>query len=557
MPTSSKTTGYTWLLPVLLLIVSGACHNYYKVTAVRSENPAATSGSIDSLQSKNRYFVLRNGNEAFYLKNITLSEDRKLLHGMLDMLPPTHQLHLVNGLKGKMQYKKSSMEGMGVLNEVHFYTPYDSTARTGSYTLSLDRVQKIEIIEHDKKRTTNSYVIGALGYTLGAVAVVGIIIAATKSSCPFVSAYDGNEFSLQGEIYGGAIYPQLARHDYIPLKMAPLPDGTLQLKITNELKERQYTDMADLLVITHDKHTKVLADEKGNLYSVSAPQAPTNASLGNNKNILSALLKAGDNELMYMDDSSRADAGNEVILKFNKPINTSKGKLVLTLKNSYWLDLLYGELAKGFGTYYASYMKEQKIKPAAELLKWVKEQQIPLEVSVKTKEGWKKVIDITTIGPLAAREMVVPVELPATDEPVTEIKLSAGFMFWEIDYAAMDFTSENIISVQKLSPRKATDETGKNVLSQLEKEDGHYLEQPEIGNAATLVYKTKPNTDISKTQTYILHAKGYYEHIRDFKNKPDVLFLSQFRQPNAFPVYGMHLYKKVRNESLQSLAGAQ
>ena len=49
-----------------------------------------------------------------------------------------------------------------------------------------------------------------------------------------------------------------------------------------------------------------------------------------------------------------------VVMKFNKPAGVSKGKLLLTLKNSYWLDLLYGELAKGFGTYYASYMKEQK-----------------------------------------------------------------------------------------------------------------------------------------------------------------------------------------------------
>jgi hypothetical protein len=259
--------------------------------------------------------------------------------------------------------------------------------------------------------------------------------------------------------------------------------------------------------------------------------------------------------LLYLDDSSKADARNEIVLKFNKPAAASKGKLLLTLKNSYWLDLLYGEVAKGFGTYYATYMKEQKTKPAAELLKWVKEQQIPLEISLKTKEGWKKITDITTIGPLATREIVVPVELPVSDETITAIKLSSGFMFWEIDYAAMDFTGDNSFAVQKLSPSSATDETDKNVLAKLQNEDGLYLEQPEIGNIATLTYKSKISTDPSKTQTYILHARGYYEHIRDFKNKPDVNFLSQFKQPNAFPVYGMQLYKKVRNESLRSLAG--
>jgi hypothetical protein len=254
-----------------------------------------------------------------------------------------------------------------------------------------------------------------------------------------------------------------------------------------------------------------------------------------------------------MDDSSNADARNEVILKFNKAANVSKGKLLLNIKNSYWLDLLYGELAKGFGTYYAAYMKEQRSKPAAELLKWVKEQQIPLEVSVKTTVGWKKITDITTIGPLAFRETVVPVDLPG-NEPFIEVKLSSGFMFWEIDQVAMDFTSDDNFTVQSLTPAAAKDEHGNNVLPQLAKEDGQYLEQPDIGNIATLTYQSIPVKDQSQKQTFILHAKGYYEHIRDFEHKPDLKFLYQFRQPNAFPVYGMSLYKKISEESLRSLA---
>lgn len=127
-------------------------------------------------------------------------------------------------------------------------------------------------------------------------------------------------------------------------------------------------------------------------------------------------------------------------------------------------------------------------------------------------------------------------------------------MFWEIDYAALDFSADQTFSVQHVSPEKATDELGQNVLPQLQKEDAVYLEQPAIGNAATLVYTIAPNLDITKTQSYILHAKGYYEHIRDFKNKPDVAFLKQFTKPNAFPLYGMRLYNKIQHQNLQALA---
>ncbi len=143
-----------------------------------------------------------------------------------------------------MQYKTSDFP---VLTEVHLYIAQDTPLSMGSYTLALDRIGKIEVIEEDRKRTTNSYVSGAVGYTLDTIAIAAIIIAATKSSCPFVSANTGNEFVLQGEIYGGAIYPQMARDDYMPLRMQRTPGGTLQLKISNELQERQYTDFCRLI----------------------------------------------------------------------------------------------------------------------------------------------------------------------------------------------------------------------------------------------------------------------------------------------------------------------
>ncbi len=542
-----------WGLSVLFILGFFSCQNFYKATSPAYKNEAEKAAKVDSLRLTSRYFILRNGSEAFYMKNPVLSADQKTLQCTLDNLSPLNKLHLTNGRGGNMRYKKNDIADYSVLNEVHLYIPPDNNAVLGKYTLALDKVQKIEVIEKDQKRTTSSYVIGAIGITVGALTVATIIILATKSSCPFVSAYTNNEFVLQGEIYGGAIYPQMARHDYIPLQMSPLADGTVQLKISNELKERQYTDMAELMVITHGINTKVFADETGKLYSISNPQPPVSAMLGNNKDVLSSISHAGDNEILYLDDSTQTDARNEVMMQFKKTAAVSKGKLVLSLKNSYWLDMLYGELAKGFGTYYTKYMEKQHSKPLSELLKWTKEQQMPLEVAVKTSTGWKIQTDITTIGPLANRTVIVPVNLPAGEE-ITAIKLSAGFMFWEIDYAALDFSDDQSFTIQQVTPEKATDELGQNVLPQLQKEDAVYLEQPAIGNAATLVYKILPNQDNTKTQSYILHAKGYYEHIRDFKNKPDVAFLKQFTKPNAFPLYGMKLYNKIRVENLQTLA---
>jgi hypothetical protein len=532
-----------------LLTMQMGCHNFYRI----SKTPVTTaSKDIEKLKLQNRYFILRSGPTAWYMNVISVSEDQKSLQCTLDSLPPEHKLHLKNGRNGEFRYKDKIPEN-SVLNEVHFYIPADKTILPGSvYTLSLDKVQKIEVLEFNKGRTNGSYAIGALGYTLGAFMVAAIIIAATKSSCPFVSAYDGNEFSLQGEIYGGAIYPQLCRNDYIKLKMAPDAGGSLQLKISNELKERQYTDIAELMVVTHDKDSKILSDEQGNVYSIEKPESPVAAIFSNNKNVLEPLLNAGDNQLLHFDDTLPTNASNQVIVKFNKPENTKKAKLILSLKNSYWLDYLYGKMAEGFGNYYNTFIKQQYTKPVTELNKWTLEQQLPLEVSVKTTTGWQKITDLTTIGPLITREIVVPLAMEAVSGPFTEIKLSSGFMFWEIDYAAIDYSENKSFSVQQLLPAAAVDETGKNVLDKLVSADGKYLEQPLPGTVTTITYHSKPVPE-GKIQTYILHTKGYYEHVRNFEGGPKVAFLEQFKKPNGFPKFSIEMYKKVQRTNLESL----
>jgi hypothetical protein len=540
-------------LKLFLLLVSiqlfSSCQ-YYKATNQNISTNYKKSSITDSLAKTDRYFILRNGSASYNMNNLVLSGDKKSVTFIVDSVGENHMKHIQNG-KEKYTYDKNLSEDQ-VLNEVHFFiTPDKNIPQNGEYTLDLDKIIKIEVIEKDKKRNANTIVIATIGITLGVLAIAAIIIAATKSSCPFVSAYNGTEFTLQGEIYGGAIYPQLARHDYLPLDIKPMPDGNLQLKISNELKENQFTDLAELLEITHDKNTLVYADEYGTLSAITSPVNPLAACLSNGKDVTAFLEKPNDNALLYMNDSSNST--NELVLTFDNAQHKKHGKLLLNLKNSYFLDLLYGELAKGFGTYYATYKEKQKAKPSSELIAWGKEQHIPLSVYAKSGNDWVKITDISTIGPVATRNIVIPCNLPDTGEPITQIKLSAGFLFWEIDYAAIDYSENNSFSVKHLLPASATDENNKDVLQILMKEDGNYLSQPEIGNVATLTFKPG-KTLAHEVHSYILHSKGYYEHIRQFDNKPDMAFLKQFKKPNSFPKFGLQLYKKMSDDQIRSLA---
>ena len=274
---------------------------------------------------------------------------------------------------------------------------------------------------------------------------------------------------------------------------------------------------------------------------------------GNHKDALTPLLQKDDNALLHFDDTSAIDANNFVISQFNKPAGAQHAKLILAIKNTYWLDYLYGEMAKGFGSYYGTFIKKQNKTSVETLLQWAKDQQLPLTVSVEKNSTWETVSEITTIGPLATREIVVPLDLSTVSENSIKIKLGSGFMFWEIDYAAMDYSANNNFKIETIAPSVATDETGKNVLSQLIRKDGIYLEQPVPGNCVTLEYSGKP-TETNTSTSYFLHTKGYYTHVRDFKGSPRIAFLNQFKKPGGFPAYSLQLYKRFGNSSMASLA---
>jgi hypothetical protein len=164
---------------VLLLFIAQSCSNYYKVADTPKD--AAKPEKVIAADWQ-RYFILRTGKDAFAMNEVKLSEDKRSLTCILDSLPDEHKLHLHNGRGGHMRYKKDEPEA-AVLDEIHLFVPQDPTAVVGnSYTLELDKVQKIEVLEQDKKRTRRSHVFGGLAIAAGVTVVLFAVAAIALSS---------------------------------------------------------------------------------------------------------------------------------------------------------------------------------------------------------------------------------------------------------------------------------------------------------------------------------------------------------------------------------------
>ena len=142
------------------------------------------------------------------------------------------------------------------------------------------------------------------------------------------------------------------------------------------------------------------------------------------------------------------------------------------------------------------------------------------------------------------RDVVIPLEINA-DEAV-QIKLSGGYLFWELDYAAIDYSAGNNVTVAYIKPASAINEKGVNVLPQLMSLDKNYLLQPNVGDAAVISYRV-PEHISSKQQTLFLHSSGYYTHIRHFSGSPKVAFLKSFEKPGALTAFSRQKFAEAWN----------
>jgi hypothetical protein len=151
----------------IVIAIQFSCMNYYKISKT-SQNRSTPDIIIQA--NLQRYFILRNGDSAYYMSNI-ISNDKKSLTCTLDTLSSQHKLHLANGRNGKMRFKKYTPEAV-VLNEVHIYIQQDTTALPGNnYTLMFDKIQKTEVLEKNKGRTTTSYILGGICIVVSILAI--------------------------------------------------------------------------------------------------------------------------------------------------------------------------------------------------------------------------------------------------------------------------------------------------------------------------------------------------------------------------------------------------
>lgn len=528
-------------IPILAMILLGGCI-HFKVNS----NYRPSADDIRLAEINNKTFVIHSNGNVFYFNPVAITNDS--LTGLLEYPTLRHDI-LIKKPKGG-RYRAVDKY---ILDEVHLYVKPSKPMMLQegmTFTVSLTEINKIDTYSknHTKDAASVLLTVAAIPVTAFAIVMIAWLID-PPDSCPYVYVQNSSgSFDFVGEIFGGSIYAPLERHDYMAMPDTIMSSGNYTLLVSNELREIQYINLAELMLVSHDPSVIVLPDRSGNLYTFSRITSPVDArSMGGN-NLMSSLSRV-DKDCFRFDEQPEitgdTSAFNSAILTFNVPSDASTGKLIIRAGNQMWGDYQISQFTKLFGNKYDNWIRRQRDTDGSMSRKWKHDQKLYMDVCIKTDTGWKYIDYFELTGPMGRRDLVMPVSLThlASDMPgKVQLKLTSGFMFWEMDYAGMDFTVNAPVSCQYVKPVSAVTETGKDVVAEILTDNTEYYIQKETGERSLITYQL-PEVAGGLARTIILHSKGYYEHVRDYKGKPDVATLLLLSEPGKFSLRSAENYK--------------
>ena len=520
-------------IAVFFLIIFGSlivdsCSFYRKKVLYRDQ---LSIDDVNKNLSKHKQFVLVTAAQTWEVSGLRIVDNESL----------TMRLSSIRSsqIEDKLEYLKYNSKTRIKTSDkllqqlVIMHLLEDDTLQAGNINLSISDIGKMEVYDADVGKSILIFA----GITLGVFVIIGVIVALTKSSCPFLYVYNGEEYQLAAETFGGAIYPGLERSDFVMLPMAQSEEGYYQFKIRNELKEQQYINKVRLIEVKVPANKSLNIDQKGIIHTIGTPITPSSA-VSDSQEDYTAELTSFDTTQFYFNDGANL---NSLTLNFDKPADVKKGKLILKTKSTLWMDYVFGEFLKLFGLYYNTFAEEQKLKTKEEMGQWSKDQQLPLTVSIYANDKWVEVDQIQPIGPLAAaRDVVIPIDLSEISDENIKVRLSTGFYFWEVDYAGMDYSLDEPIETKYATPSfvEFNDHNVSN--GALNNDDSLYVVQNNVGDVLDLKFATQFN---SATETMVfLEVSGYYSHIRDFKTLPEFETLKTFRNPGRLSEFSRELF---------------
>ncbi|WP_296700700.1 hypothetical protein [Algoriphagus sp.] len=527
-----------------LFIYTTSCASYrYKANEVKDKTPSL-SEDWNKLDESN-YLVVHSGNQMMELYDVSLNEQEKIVSGKLRPfvgLPLEYYNKIPDISRNKKQPRKVGQTDKDAVMQIHFMLIDGFDLSSNEISFNTGQILNVAL---SKSAMPDGAIIAII---VGAPVVILGVTLAIACSCPHVFINDGDEAKKVNSLYTGAKAAQLERSDVKKIPDHFKDKSSFSLSIANEENEDQFTNLVELVVVSHDKNVTVEADMDGNFYTIQKPIASISKS-ENNSNFSLASLSTKDEDSFHFD-TDLEDGLSLISLEFQNPLQKKTGKLILNLKNTQWSGYVYNEFSSLFGSKYTKWVEMNKDKSKEEREQWMREQGIKLLVEMKTSEGWRQIEEIELLGDITFNSVIVPFETQNPDQNV-EFRLRSGFRFWELDYAGVDYSTQNEIHISVLKPKTAVGNNGEDYLEVLSADDQQYMKHLGMNSSTEFTFEGLPVSSETE-RTVFLRAKGYYVSKQEYVGKVNRSKLKNFKNPGELSRYSQELYQNVFYNNLVS-----
>ena len=527
------------LLGLFTIILTGCFNHFFRTGTVKGIDAA----TIRRLQSEDKYFILHAGNTTLSMKKLKVEKDH--VEADLDTLPDYHAKYL-NPKTEKPNIVKAKDKPFTLL-EVHMYYSgkIDSTAT--HFSAPVSSIERIDVYEFDPKTTSTNHVLSVLGIVGGVLTVVGIIAFISfmiACNCPQVYVDNGTDYEFVSGVYSGAIYASLQRTDYLPLPTIQT-GHEFKLKVANVKHEKQYINQMQLMKVQHREGAKVLADRHGNAFTYREPQHPFSAT-SNNSTDLEKTIAEKDKENYSFNSGANENGFSSLTLVFKKPRDAKDAKLIVHGGNSLWSGYIYHRFAEMFGNKYDAWRDQKDKSDPKEMEQWQKDQALPLMVFIEKNGNWEPADYFPHTGNTATRDMIMQLDIRDIKSDEVRIKLETAFQFWDLDYAAMDFSANEETVISSINASFASKNGDADQRELLKETDNNYC-QLQQDEELSIVF-TPPGNN-KATDTYFLVSTGYYHNVQQYQGSPDLKTLNSFKVKGSFDLYSRQQFASIE-ESL-------
>src|SRR5664279_679159 len=504
-----------FLIASASLFCGGCFQHYYSVNSSRHIDSATLLKLVD----EQKYFIVHDyyHKTEFAVKNIKVSND--ILEGDPEPLLSEHTAYLNPARPDHNRYPANYKDV--VLYEVHLYSQLP-ISDSGHLSIPLKDFDRVDVYELDKKSTGKSTAGSIVGITLTTAAAIGIIAAIadasktdptpapqTYSCSPQVYLTDGDQTELQGTLYSGALYASLERTDWLPLHITQPAANNLQISLQGKKEEDIFVHDVQLMQVTHKDDESALVDRKGEILIYKDPVLPNETTIGFHQKA-NQEISIRDGKYYSFTNHPKAESSSDIVLDFKKPTGISTGKLIVNAKNSPWSYYLFSQFKSLYGDSYPSLLKRKDKADPEKVLQCELDQFLPILVSVKGKSGWKFVDYFPTSGNTRARDLIMKLDLSEfTNNDHVQIRLQTTFMFWDLDYVAMDFSQENSFQVAVIPVSKKYIENPNSNSTEQTSEKPSSVEI-NAGEKLKMEFNISSKVENGSMNSFFLVGKGYY-----------------------------------------------